>query len=147
MIIASRTQFHVERPWSQRPFSIQPGEGPSRGLLRDCDNRLRNRWIVCRAWPWPRHTQRDQNIFKYSQPSLLVPLSVCYKVLYYYDVMINEVTRDMGWAKHGLVQAPSIHLAGHLTTHQFSSSRTIEYSCCLESREPCLSILDRRMLK
>ena len=45
-----------------------------------------------------------------------MPLSVCYKVLYYYDVMINEVTRDMGWAKHGLVQTPSIHLAGHLTT-------------------------------
>ena len=22
MIIASRTQFHVERPWGQRPFSI-----------------------------------------------------------------------------------------------------------------------------
>lgn len=48
----------------------------------------------------------DQNIFKYSQPSLLVPLSVCYKVLYYYDVMIYEGTRDMGWAKHGLVQHP-----------------------------------------
>ena len=30
MIIASRTQFHVERP------GFQPGEGPSRGLL--CDN-------------------------------------------------------------------------------------------------------------
>ena len=27
MIIASRTQFHIERPWGQRP--------PSRGLLRD----------------------------------------------------------------------------------------------------------------
>ena len=22
MIIASRTQFHVERPWGQRPFSV-----------------------------------------------------------------------------------------------------------------------------
>ena len=29
--------------------SFQPGEGPSasRGLLRDCENRLWNRWIVC----------------------------------------------------------------------------------------------------
>ena len=25
---------------------FQPGEGPSRGLLRDCANRLCNRWIV-----------------------------------------------------------------------------------------------------
>ena len=32
MIIASRTQFHVESPWGSR---FQPGEGPSRGLLRD----------------------------------------------------------------------------------------------------------------
>ena len=24
---------------------FQPGEGPSRGLLRDCENRLWNRWI------------------------------------------------------------------------------------------------------
>ena len=36
MIIASQTQFHVERPWGQRGSSrFQPGEGPSRGLLRD----------------------------------------------------------------------------------------------------------------
>ena len=34
MTFASRTQCHVERPWGKRPFSIQPGEGPSRGLLR-----------------------------------------------------------------------------------------------------------------
>ena len=32
MTFASRTQFHIERPWGQRLF--QPGEGPSRGLLR-----------------------------------------------------------------------------------------------------------------
>ena len=52
MIIASRTQFHIERPWGQCLFSIvslqcrkcesasrrfQPGEGPSWGLLRDCE--------------------------------------------------------------------------------------------------------------
>ena len=30
MTFASRTQFHIERPWGQRP-----GEGHSRGLLRD----------------------------------------------------------------------------------------------------------------
>ena len=35
-----------------------------------------------------------------------MPVSVCYKVLYYYDVMIYEVTWDMGWAKHGLVWHP-----------------------------------------
>ena len=29
MIISSVSQFHIERPWGQ------PGEGPSRGLLRD----------------------------------------------------------------------------------------------------------------
>ena len=33
MTFASRTQFHVERPWGQRRF--QPGEGPSRGLFRE----------------------------------------------------------------------------------------------------------------
>ena len=52
MIIASRTQFHVERPWSQRPFSIvssvlnvkavvaafnqEKALVGSKGLLRDC---------------------------------------------------------------------------------------------------------------
>ena len=37
MIIALRTQFHIERPWGQHPFSsrFQPGEGPSSGLLCD----------------------------------------------------------------------------------------------------------------
>ena len=43
MIIVSGTQFHVYLLWGQRPFSIsestsrrfQPGEGPSRGFLRD----------------------------------------------------------------------------------------------------------------
>ena len=31
MMIASRTQFHIERPWGQRPFSIVS----SRSLLRN----------------------------------------------------------------------------------------------------------------
>ena len=35
--------FRVGVPNSRR---FQPGEGPSRGLLRDCENRLWNRWIV-----------------------------------------------------------------------------------------------------
>ena len=26
---------------------FQPGKGPNRGLLRDCENRLWNRWIIC----------------------------------------------------------------------------------------------------
>ena len=34
MIIALLTQFHVERPLGQRPFSIVS----SRGLLHDCEN-------------------------------------------------------------------------------------------------------------
>ena len=44
VIIASRTQFHVYLPWGQR-FAyclnsvFKPGEGPSRGLLCDCENR------------------------------------------------------------------------------------------------------------
>ena len=69
-------------------------------------------WVFClsqihhTAHPPGPSLAPDQNIFKYSQPSLLVPLSVCYKVLYYYDVMIYEGTWDMGWAKHGLVQHP-----------------------------------------
>merc|ERR1711884_1002448 len=49
-MIVSGTQFHVYLPRGQRLFStsrsFKPGEGPSRGLLRDCENRLRNRWIV-----------------------------------------------------------------------------------------------------
>ena len=40
MIIASRTQFHVERLWGQ------PGEGPSRGLLRDCTTSPINRFAA-----------------------------------------------------------------------------------------------------
>ena len=40
MTFASRTQFHVERPWGQRPFS------PSRGLLRDCTTSLINRFAA-----------------------------------------------------------------------------------------------------
>ena len=58
MTFASASQFHVYLPWGQCPFSIvswqclkcesasrhfQPGEGPSRGLLSDCENR----WMVC----------------------------------------------------------------------------------------------------
>ena len=36
MTFVSQTQFHVERLWGQRGSSrFQPGEGPSRGLLRD----------------------------------------------------------------------------------------------------------------
>ena len=50
MIIASRTQFHVERPWGKRLFSIvsrfQPGEGPRRGLLRDCTTSPINRFVA-----------------------------------------------------------------------------------------------------
>ena len=41
---------------------FQPGEGPRRGLLRDCENRLWNRWIDLRhySWvsPWPRRRPR-----------------------------------------------------------------------------------------
>ena len=43
LCIASASQFHVYLPWGQRPFSIvshrrfQPGDGPSRGLLCDCE--------------------------------------------------------------------------------------------------------------
>ena len=32
MVIALASQFHVYLPWG-----FQPGEGPSRGLLRDCE--------------------------------------------------------------------------------------------------------------
>ena len=39
MIIASRIQFHIERPWGQRPFSIvslfNQEKALDRGLLRD----------------------------------------------------------------------------------------------------------------
>ena len=47
MTFVSRTQFHFERPWGQRPFRIvvesgsscfQLGEGPSRGLLCDYES-------------------------------------------------------------------------------------------------------------
>ena len=41
MTIAPRTQFHVERPWGQRPFSIG-----SRGLLRDCTTSPINRFAA-----------------------------------------------------------------------------------------------------
>ena len=43
MIIAPWTQFHIYLPWGQMCLKcesasrrFQPGEGPSRGLLRDC---------------------------------------------------------------------------------------------------------------
>ena len=57
MIVASASQFHVYLPWGQRPFIIvslycksasrrfQPGEGPSRGLLRYCEI-FANLWIA-----------------------------------------------------------------------------------------------------
>ena len=63
------SQFHVYLPWGQRPFSImclkfesgsssfQPGEGPSRGLLRDCTTSPINRFAAlvlaaqCRHYP------------------------------------------------------------------------------------------------
>ena len=32
------------RHYAKLTRRFQPGEGPSRGLLRDCDNRLWNRW-------------------------------------------------------------------------------------------------------
>ena len=44
MIIALASQFHASR-------HFQPEEGPSRGLLRDCENWLWNRWIVCSTAP------------------------------------------------------------------------------------------------
>ena len=36
MTFVSVSQFHVYLPWGQRLLSFQPGEGPSRGFLRDC---------------------------------------------------------------------------------------------------------------
>ena len=70
MIIAPRTQFHVEKPWGQRPFSIvsysrpslmmiaslnqfQPGEGPSRGFVRDYEPSC---WPSFEALTSPRHS-------------------------------------------------------------------------------------------
>ena len=46
MIIALVSQFHFYLPWGQR---FQPGEGPSRGLLRDCTTSPINRFaaLVC----------------------------------------------------------------------------------------------------
>ena len=67
MISASRTQFHIERPWGQRPFSIVPGEGPSRGLLRDCTtspppalhSSTPGRTMSTTWWPtWPTSPRR-----------------------------------------------------------------------------------------
>ena len=60
MNLGHRCKGHNGR--GQHPFSIvsleclkceitsrhfQPGKGPGRGLLRDCENQLWNRWIVC----------------------------------------------------------------------------------------------------
>ena len=36
---------------------IQPGEGPSRGLLRDCENR----WIVCSSSFYPQQSPVERN--------------------------------------------------------------------------------------
>ena len=55
MIIALRTQFHIERPWGQRlkcergSSRFQPGEGPSKGLLRDYKPSDRIRMVLFEA--------------------------------------------------------------------------------------------------
>ena len=50
MTSASRTQFHIYLPWGKHLFSIvsrfQPGEGPRRGLLRDCTTSPINRFAA-----------------------------------------------------------------------------------------------------
>ena len=38
---------------------FQPGEGPSRGLLCDCKNRLWNRWIVLQHYQGPGQHRQD----------------------------------------------------------------------------------------
>ena len=56
-----RTQFHVERPWGQcqcesGSSSFQPGEGPSRGLLRDCTTSPMDRFAaLIQGDPAERH--------------------------------------------------------------------------------------------
>ena len=49
MNFALASQFHVYLPclkYESACRRFQPGEGPTRGLLCDCENRLWNRWIV-----------------------------------------------------------------------------------------------------
>ena len=61
MTFASVSQFHVYLPWGQRlayclkcestSRRFQPGEGPSRGLLRDCTTSPINRFATLKIRP------------------------------------------------------------------------------------------------
>ena len=74
MIIASRTQFHVERPWGKRLFSIvsssclrcesasrrfQPGEGPSSDCTTGCGTDGALHSIREKLWVVPPSSSRE----------------------------------------------------------------------------------------
>ena len=114
MTFASVSQFHVYLPWGQCLFTInhsvlvvlkcerrfQPGEGPSRGLLRDCTTSPINRFAALHlVQPQPatsQPTERQQNPIKIEllcQPQLVVQTATL-SLLYLYLLWGIEASRD-----------------------------------------------------
>ena len=132
MIIALRTQFHINSVSNVKAVSsrFQPGEGPSRGLLRDCTtlpiNRLQHYTLTpgaSAAAPPSACWALPLSCLEYLDSSMLLEVAIVKKSL------------GMCWSSSVAITVVTLSLAGPLLPTLSVSAPSSSLAPCVSGRE------------
>ena len=80
---------------------FQPGDGPSRGLLRDCENRLWNRWSITQHYSAPPPTRGGADLWEMGRVKLSFVICFTHSAASQHSQSGPRLDRDMNQRMDG----------------------------------------------